>query len=108
MALVTPQTGNTNGGGAITLATPGTTARDFVPGTNIYYLIFTGATAITATLVVPGSVYGQARPDVAYSIGTNSNRLIGPLVADLADPTSTLVTINLSATTNVTEAAIAL
>ncbi len=107
MALVTPQTGNNNGGGAITFATPGTTARDFVPGPNIYYLVLTGATSITATLVVPGSVYGQARPDVAYSIGTTSNRLIGPLTSDLADPTTGLVTINLSATTNVTEAAIA-
>jgi hypothetical protein len=107
MAVVTPQTGNTSGLGAITLATPGTTARDFVPGNNIYYLIFTGATSITATLVVPGNLYGQSRPDVAYSIGTNSNRLIGPLISDLADPTTGLVTINLSVTTNVTEAAIA-
>ena len=107
MAVVTPQTGNTNGGGALTFATPGATARDFVPGNNIYYLVLTGATSITATLVVPGTLYGQARPDVAYSIGTNSNRLIGPLTADLADQTTGLVTINLSVTTNVTEAGIA-
>ena len=107
MALVTPQTGNNNGGGAITFATP-TTSETFVPGPNIYYLVFTVGTAITTTLVVPGSLYGQARPDVAYSIGTNSNRLIGPLSSDLADPTTGLVTITHSATTAVTAAAISL
>ena len=102
MALVTPQVPNNNGGGALTIATPAATTLEFVPGNNITYFIFTGATAITATVVVPGTEYGQNRPDVAYSIGTNSNRWIGPLTADLADPTTGLVTITLSATTNVT------
>lgn len=106
MALVSPQVGNTNGGAAITLATP-TTSETFVPGNNIYYLVLTVGTAITTTLVVPGTLYGQARPDVAYSIGTNSNRLIGPLTSDLADPTTGLVTITHSATTAVTAAALA-
>jgi len=107
VALVTPQVGNNNGGGAITFATP-TTSETFVPGNNIYYLVLTAGTAITTTLVVPGNLYGQARPDVAYSIGTNSNRLIGPLTYDLADPTTGLITITHSATTAVTAAAISL
>lgn len=107
MALVSPQTGNNNGGGAITFATP-TTSETFVPGNNIYYLVLTTSTGITTTLVVPGSVYGQARPDVAYTITTSSNRLIGPLSSDLADPTTGLVTITHSATTGVTAAAITL
>ena len=106
MALVTPQVGNNNGGGAIIFATP-TTSETFVPGNNIYYLVLTAGTGITTTLVVPGNLYGQARPDVAYTIGTNSNRLIGPLSADLADPTTGLVTITHSVTTAVTAAAIA-
>jgi hypothetical protein len=104
MALVTPQVGNNNGGGAITFATP-TTSETFVPGNNVWYLVLTGGTAITTTLVVPGTAYGQARPDVAYSIGTNSNRLIGPLTSDLADPTTGLVTITHSVNTAVTAAA---
>ena len=107
MALVTPQTGNNNGGGAITFATP-TTSETFVPGPNIYYLVLTAGTGITTTLVVPGNLYGQARPDVTYTIGTNSNRLIGPLSSDLADPTTSLVTITHSVTTAVTAAAISL
>ena len=107
MALVTPQTGNNTGGAAITFATP-TTSETFAPGPNIYYLVLTAGTGITTTLVVPGTLYGQARADVAYTITTNSNRLIGPLTADLADPTTGLVTITHSATTAVTAAALSL
>jgi len=105
MTLVAPQIPSVSGG-AITLAPPATTTAEFVPGNDIYYLILTAGTAITATVVVPGSQYGQARPDIAHSIGTNSNRCIGPLVSDLMDPTTGLVTITLSVTTAVTAAAL--
>lgn len=104
MALVVPQAPNITGT-AITYATP-TTSETFQPGSNVYYHVFTVGTAITTTVVVPGTLYGQARPDVAISIGTNSNRIIGPLVADLADPTTGLVTITHSVTTAVTAAAL--
>ena len=106
MALVVPQAPNITGS-AITYATP-TTSETFVPGDNLYYHVFTVGTAITTTVVVPGTQYGQARPDVAISIGTNTNRIIGPLSADLADPTTGLVTITHSATTAVTAAALLL
>jgi len=108
VTLITPQTGNNNGGAALSIVTPPSTTLEFAPGTNIYYLLLTGATAITATLVVPGNLYGQARPDVVYSVGTTSNRFIGPLSSDLVDPATGLVTITLSATTNATGAAITL
>lgn len=104
MALVQPQVGNNNGGAAVNIATP-TTSETFVPGPNVWYLVLTAGTGITTTLIVPGSLYGQARPDVVYTIGTNSNRLIGPLTSDLADPTTNLVTITHSATTAVTAVA---
>lgn len=102
MALVVPQVPNITGS-AITYATP-TTSETFTPGNNVYYHVFTVGTAITTTVVVPGSAYGQARPDVAISIGTNTNRLIGPLTPDLADPATGLVTITHSVTTAVTAA----
>jgi len=105
MALVSPQASNNNGGGAIVFATP-TTSETFVPNERASYLVLTAGTGITTTLVVPGNAYGQARPDVVYTIGTNSNRLIGPLTADLADPTTGLITITHSVTTAVTAAAI--
>jgi hypothetical protein len=104
MALVTPQAPNITGT-AITYATP-TTSETFVPGPNVYYHVFTVGTAITTTVVVPGSLYGQARADVAISIGTNTNRIIGPLVSDLADPATGYVTITHSVTTAVTAAAL--
>lgn len=107
MALVTPQTGNNNGGGGINYATP-TTSETFVPNDRVAYQVFTTSTGITTTLVVPGNQYGQPRPDVVYTIGTNSNRLIGPLSSDLQDPTTGLITITHSVTTGVTAAAITL
>ena len=106
MALVSPQVPNVQGT-AITYSTP-TTSETFVPGNNIYYIVITVGTAITTTVVVPGSTYGQARPDIAISIGTNQVRVIGPLVADLADPTTGVVTITHSVTTAVTAAAVAM
>jgi hypothetical protein len=57
--------------------------------------------------VVPGSAYGQARPDVAVSLPATGDRLIGPLTADLADPTTGFVTITRSAITGLTSAVIA-
>jgi hypothetical protein len=104
MALVVPQAPNVTGT-ALTYSTP-TTSETFVPGDNIYYHVKTVGTAITTTVVVPGTQYGQARPDVAISIGTNTDRIIGPLVADLADPVTGLVTITHSVTTAVTAAAL--
>lgn len=104
MALVIPQVPNIQGS-AITYATP-TTSETIVPGNNVYYHVKTVGTAITTTVVVPGSTYGQANPDVAIAIGTNTDRLIGPLVPALADPATGLVTITHSATTAVTAAAL--
>lgn len=104
MALVSPQIPSVLGS-AITYGTP-TSSETFVPGSNVYYHVITAGTADTVTVVVPGNVYGQPRPDIAIVIGTNSSRIIGPLVPDLADPTTGLVTITHSATTAVTAAAL--
>lgn len=104
MALVSPQAPSILGT-AITYGTP-TSSETFVPGSNVYYHVITTSTSDTVTVVVPGAAYGQARPDIAITIGTNSNRIIGPLVPDLADPVTGLVTINHSATTGVTAAAL--
>jgi hypothetical protein len=102
MALLSGQAPNITGS-AITYSTP-TTTDTAVPGNNVYWHVKTVGTAVTATVVVPGSAYGQARPDVAVAIGTNTDRIIGPLTADLADPTTGFVNLNLSATTAVTVA----
>jgi hypothetical protein len=74
------------------------------PGSNIYYSIRTVGTGLNLTIVVPGTQYGQPRPDIVVAIGTNEQRLFGPLVNDLADPATGLITILHSATTAVTSA----
>lgn len=62
--------------------------------------------SITATLDVPGAVYGQNRADIAVAVAAGTIRRIGPLVADLADPTTGLCKITYSAVTSVTVAAV--
>lgn len=76
------------------------------PGDRVFAWVKTAGTATTATVTVPGTQYGQARADVPVAIGTNSERLIGPLVADLADPATGVVTLTCSPTTAVTVAAV--
>lgn len=104
MALITAQqiliTGNLP-----TLATP--SASDTVaPGDRTFLWVKTGGTGTTVTVVVPGTTFGQANPDVPVVIGTSTERLIGPLVPALADPATGLVTVTYSSTATVTAAAV--
>lgn len=62
--------------------------------------------SITATLVIPGTLYGQARPDVAVAVPAGSDRFIGPMNADYADPADGQVDVICSAVTSVTVAAV--
>lgn len=64
------------------------------------------AAAVTVTVVVPGTQYGQARPDITKVVPAGAIALFGPLPADLADPTTRLVNVSYSAVTNVTVASI--
>jgi len=94
MALLVQQAPNVLGT-ALTYAAP--SASDTAPpGDGLYYHIKTGATGTTVTIVVPGTLYGTARPDIATVIGTNTDRIFGPLIGDLADPTTGLITITTS------------
>ena len=77
----------------------------FVPDERGFLYIKNGSgSSITVTLVVPGSEYGQARPDVAIPVPAGADRLVGPLVADLADPTDGLVHVTYSGVTSLTVA----
>jgi hypothetical protein len=106
MALLSAQAPNITGA-AMTYSA--VTASDTItPASNLYLHVKTAGTGTTVTVVVPGSQYGQARPDVAVTIGTNADRIIGPLVPDLADPTTGLITVTYSATTSVTAALLAM
>lgn len=102
MALLNPQqvgiTGTTPAYGAVAAS------DTIVPDDRTFLIVKNGnASPDTVTVVVPGAAYGQARPDVAVSVpATNGERWIGPMVADLADPTTGLITVNHSVTATVT------
>ena len=67
----------------------------------------TNAATRTATVVVPGTLFGQALADVAVTVAaTTGDVLIGPLVQALADPATNLITLTTSAQTNVTSAVV--
>lgn len=102
MALLTAQqvkiTGSTPTYGAVA-------ATDtLVPDDRTFLIVKNGnASADTCTVVVPGTAYGQARPDIAVNVPANTGeRWIGPLVPDLADPATGLISVTHSVTTTVT------
>lgn len=77
----------------------------FVPNDRAFWeVVNASAGAVTVTVVVPGTLYGQAKPDVAVSVAAGARAKIGPLVPDLADPGTGVVTITHSATASVTGA----
>lgn len=50
--------------------------------------------ADTCTIVTPGSTFGQANPDVVVTVpATTGERWIGPMVPELADPATGLITV---------------
>ena len=69
-----------------------------------WFEVTVGGTSTTITLVVPGSAYGQARPDVSSGAVSNTTRRFGPLVPDLVDPATGVITISTSQQTAVTVA----
>lgn len=93
-------------GDAITLD-PVTSSDTVAPDERGFYQIKNaGGVAVDVTIVVPGSLYGQARADIGpVSVAAGDTREFGPLVPDLADPSSGLITINHSVTASVTAAA---
>lgn len=102
MALLTMQqvviTGTTPSYGAVAAS------DTVVPDERAFLIVKNGSgTQDNAVVVVPGSTYGQANPDVTTAVPiTTGERWIGPLVPALADPTTGLITITHSQTTSVT------
>lgn len=102
MALLSPQqvgiTGTTPSYGAVA-------ASDTIVPDDRTFLIVKNAsgTIDNAVVVVPGAEYGQNRPDVTVAVPiTTGERWIGPMVADLADPATGLITVTHSQTASVT------
>lgn len=106
MALLTPQQVAITGP---TIVLSAANSSDTVVPDERVFLWYknTNAAVRNISIVVPGSVFGQARPDVPVVIAaTTGEELIGPMVADLADPTTGLITATIDATAGVTVAAV--
>lgn len=58
---------------------------DVAPGDTRFVHVKNGAAAsVTVTVVVPGTEYGQQKPDVPVAIPAGGSAFIGPLTHDLA------------------------
>lgn len=75
-----------------------------VPDGRAFLIVKNGnASPDSCVVVTPGSTFGQANPDVTVSVpATTGERWIGPMVPELADPTTGLITVTHSVTTTVT------
>lgn len=95
-------------GSAVTYSAATATVGDAVtPDDRGFVHIKNGSgSSITATLVIPGTLYGQPRPDVAVTIPAGADRFIGPMNTDYADPADGQVDVMCSSVTTVTIAAV--
>jgi hypothetical protein len=77
------------------------------PGDRTFLHLKNAAVApTTVTIAVPGTEYGVARADVPVVIPASSERFVGPLPRDLADPNTGLVALTYSAVLTLTVAAL--
>lgn len=104
MALLARQQAKVNGTVLAFTAATATTGDTVAPGDGAVLVRNGGGAAITVTVVTPGvDKYGLARPDIVTgSIAAAGEALVGPFPADLADPSTGLVTLICSAVTTVT------
>lgn len=102
MALLTPQQVGITGLAPVYSAVA---ASDTIQPDDSVFLHVKNAsgTIDNAVVVVPGSTFGQANPDVTVAVPiTTGDRMIGPMVPALADPTTGLITVTHSQTASVT------
>lgn len=104
MALLTAQQ-VTITGTTVTYAAAGASDTVAPDERAFWHVKNTNGSSRTATVVVPGTQFGQALADVAVTVdATTGDEMIGPLVPALADPSTGLITLTTSAQTGVTSA----
>ncbi len=99
MALLTAQQVGIPGAAAPAFQT--TTATDTAVPDERAFLEFrnTSGSVNNVVVAVPGTQYGQARPDVSFAVpATTGTYRFGPLVSDLADPATGLISFTNSNT----------
>ena len=99
MALLTTQQVGIPGAAVPAFQT--TTATDTVVPDDRAFLEFrnTSGSVNNVVVIVPGSVFGQPRADITFAVpATTGTYRFGPLVADLADPATGLISFTNSNT----------
>lgn len=92
-------------GTAVTFAAAAAGGDSFLPGAHVALHVRNGdVSAKTVTVVVPGTRYDQANPDIPVVVAAGAHTVIGPFPADLADPSDGQVDVLYSAVTSVTVA----
>lgn len=98
----------TASGGGISMTTPA--SSDTINPDARGFLYFRNTDAASRTITIPSPArldFGNATlPDQTYTLAATTGEQWIPCSAELADPTTGLITINISATANVTRAAI--
>lgn len=103
-ALATQQIPVTGLAPAYTAA--GASGDTVAPGERTVLHVKNGSgSSINVTVAVPGTEYGQARPDPVVAVGAGADKFIY-LPDEIADPTDHRVHVTYSATTSVTVAAL--
>jgi hypothetical protein len=103
MALMSPQ--QMSQAGLTPAYTTPTVSDTITPDVNLYLHVKTTSNADTVTLVdASRTPAGAASANLTVVIGTTSERLIGPLDADLASTATGLITVTHSSVTGVTAA----
>lgn len=104
MALLTPQVIPVTGIKPTFAAAAG--GGDTIsPDTGLILAVLNGGGApITVTLVRPGSEYGQANPDVAFSVTNNATAALLAVPREFVDPTTGTIGVTYSGVTSVTVA----
>lgn len=108
MALLVPQ--QIGYGGTLPSLTAATTSDTIKPDDRVFlwYKSAQGTTEVI-TVVTPSTLnrFGQILPDIAVTIAaTTGEEMIGPMVRELADPTTGLITITIGDVTGITRAAV--
>ncbi len=108
MALLVPQ--QIAYAGALPTLSAATTS-DTVQADDRVFLWYknTDASTEVITVVTPSTLdrFGQVLPDITVTIAaTTGEEMIGPMVAELANPATGLITITMASATGITVAAV--
>lgn len=108
MALLAPQ--QLGYAGVLPTLGAAATTDTVVPDDRVFlWYKSTQGTTEVITVVTPTSLnqFGQSLPDITVTIGaTTGEEMIGPMVPALADPSTGLITINITDVTGITVAAV--